>query len=247
MILTNSLSSGGAERAMNLLANQLALSGVKVVLVPVNSSKEDFVKLQCEVWSPQRKWQGGLFQTILAYLALSKFVKMWKPNSIILNCDLPELLGSLLTFKTTKFVVEHAPHPWNTRKLLGKFCRRLLTMQGAKFVAVSNHLQIWPVGGTPFRTIPNLISQFPKSSALNEPKTIESLVFIGRLSDEKNPLSAVQIAQLADTPLRIFGEGNLSVKIKEEAARLGVELEMNGFVPNVWDAIGDTDLVIIPS
>jgi glycosyltransferase involved in cell wall biosynthesis len=247
MILTNSLSSGGAERSMNLLANQLALSGVTVVLVPINASKEDFVKLQCEVWSPQRKWQGGLSQTIMSYIALSRFVKIWKPNAIILNCDLPELLGSLLTFKTTKFVVEHAPHPWNTRKLLGKFCRRLLKMQGSKFVAVSKHLQIWPDRIPPFRTIPNLISQFPTCSVVNAPKSIERLVFVGRLSDEKNPLSAIEIAQLADTPLRIFGDGNLSVKIKEEAAKLGVQLEMNGFVSNVWDSIGDTDLIIIPS
>lgn len=35
-IVTNSLTGGGAERAMNLAANALHAAGIQVLLIPIN-------------------------------------------------------------------------------------------------------------------------------------------------------------------------------------------------------------------
>ena len=59
LFLTNSLTGGGAERAMNIVANELVRLGFEVGLVPINQSKDDFVELNCPTFPLLRQWRGG--------------------------------------------------------------------------------------------------------------------------------------------------------------------------------------------
>ena len=43
VLVTNSLSGGGAERAINLASNSLMNLGLDVFLIPINQSSEDLV------------------------------------------------------------------------------------------------------------------------------------------------------------------------------------------------------------
>lgn len=250
VILTNSLSSGGAERSMNLLSNALMQSGKQVLLVPINSSKEDAVNLIAEIWSPDRERRSGLIQTISALVSMWRFIAKWNPDVLILNCDISELLGTFIQIRKPKIVVEHAPYPWNTRKTLGKFIRFLLRVQKSTFIAVSTSLKIWPNEDEPTAVIPNLImkSGLPgNDSNYTENMQILGLSFIGRFSEEKNPSLALKIASESKLPIRFFGEGLLNKEIVEESRALSVQTELLGFRKTVWDEILDGELIIIPS
>ena len=101
MIVTNSLSGGGAERSMNLLANELTKRGWPVSLVPINSGKPDQVVPVCSVFPLNRIWNGSFLNTVVAFWNFNKVVNSWKPDIIVLNCDLQGktiLLAKLLRY-----------------------------------------------------------------------------------------------------------------------------------------------------
>ena len=157
MIVTNSLTGGGAERSMNHLCNELNARGWQVALLPINSSEKDQVTPICEIFPLFREWQGGLFGTLRAILQFNSIVRTWKPNTVILNCDLPELFGTTLRRGIKLVAVEHTSKPWVRRKLLGRIVRKILKMKSLTWIAVSAHLTIWPEKSIPNRVIPNPI------------------------------------------------------------------------------------------
>ena len=95
MFVTNSLSGGGAERATNILVNALTDLGVQVALVAINSGSRDLIEPKCQTFELKREWQGGLISVIATYFKLQRAIWKWKPDYLVLNCDIPEFLGSL--------------------------------------------------------------------------------------------------------------------------------------------------------
>lgn len=254
MFVTNSLTGGGAERATNILVNALVDSGVPVSLVTVNYSAADLVIPRCEVFELNRPWQGGPRTLLAAYYRLRKIVKKWSPQVIVFNCDVPELLGSLLLGKQIKVAVEHASQPWVTRKYLGKVVRLILTLQRTRWVAVSSHLRIWPNDRAPDIWINNAIMQKGYQTNANTDKKqsisdhkICRLVYVGRLSKEKQPEWVLEIAKQTGLPAIFFGDGRLRNLLSIESSQAGVLAQFPGFVTNPWDSIMPGDLVIIPS
>ncbi|TSA48147.1 MAG: hypothetical protein D4R50_01700, partial [Actinomycetales bacterium] len=155
MVLTNSLTGGGAERSMNLVSNELFNRGWPIVLVPINRSDLDLITPLCEIFSLNREWRGNLFDTLSAIRKLDNLVDEWEPDIIILNCDLPELFGATLRHRKRLVFVEHSSFPWGKRALLGKIVRRILLLRGATPIAVSSHLRIWPKGQIPSCVLQN--------------------------------------------------------------------------------------------
>ena len=100
MIVTTALTGGGAERSMNVLANTLLEPGWDVCLVPINSSSEDLVALECEKYPLERDWRSGPFITFRKFLKLNLKVLQWKPQVIIFNCALTEVFASFLFTKS---------------------------------------------------------------------------------------------------------------------------------------------------
>ena len=75
MFVTNSLSGGGAERAINLVVNELVVRNLEVSLVPINAGMEDSVKPTCPVFHVQRTWKSGLIQTATSLIRFNSIVK----------------------------------------------------------------------------------------------------------------------------------------------------------------------------
>ena len=142
MFVTNSLSGGGAERATNILVNVLTDLGLQVSLVVINSGAPDLIKPKCQTFELKREWQGGLLSVLAAFFKLQSVIWKWKPNYLVLNCDIPELLGSLSLGKHKLIAVEHATFPWINRIRLGKVTRKILSARNTKWVAVSKHLKM---------------------------------------------------------------------------------------------------------
>jgi len=246
MFVTNSLSGGGAERATNVLVNALNDSGYQVALVAINDGSRDLIEPKCQLFELHRKWQGGFLTVLKAYFGLQKAIWNWKPNYLVLNCDIPEFLGSLTIGRHKLISVEHATFPWINRIQLGKITRKILTVRNAKWVTVSNHLNIWGTRAVPDISICNAIILSSNNRNPSNGK-IKRLNYIGRLSREKQPIWALKIAEQTKLPIRIFGEGLLKPALQKYAAQHKIESDFAGFVANPWILFDEGDLLVVPS
>jgi glycosyltransferase involved in cell wall biosynthesis len=246
MFVTNSLSGGGAERATNILVNALDDLGLQVSLVTINSSPRDLVEPKCQIFELKREWQGGLTSVLIAYFKFQRVIWRWKPDYLVLNCDIPEFLGSLSIGKHKLIAVEHATFPWINRIGLGKATRKILSARKTKWVAVSGHLKIWGTNTLPEVSICNAIVK-PQINRSMPSGQVSRLNYVGRLSYEKQPLWALEIAQRVDLPIRIFGEGLLKKQLQDFGTENCIEIEFAGFVANPWKFFDKGDLLIVPS
>lgn len=247
MIVTNSLTGGGAERSMNLVSNELARRSLPIALVPINSSSADQVIPKCEVFPLKRKWSGNLLDTFYALLKFQKLVKMWKPDFIVLNCDLPELFGALVFGKHRLIVLEHARFPWSQRLRLGRFVRKILEDRKAIWIAVSSHLTIWPNGMNPVYVLQNPLIPVIGSSPHISGHKIKRLVFIGRLSPEKRPEMALEISQLTRIESIFIGNGVMLEGLKQTAFKKLTQASFLGHIESPWEEIRSGDLLISTS
>ena len=250
MFVTNSLSGGGAERATNILINALSDTGTDVALVAVNDGPMDLVEPACEVFELKREWQGDLISVVKAYFGLQTAIRKWKPDFLVLNCDIPELLGSITFGKHKLIAVEHASQPWPQRQPLGKFVRKFLCLRKTSWVAVSDHLKVWGLNALPNIVINNAINpldRLTKTQVRDDFNLIRRLVFVGRLSPEKNPSLLISVSKEVKLPLLFIGSGNQYEEIKELCEHSGISFEMTGFVKDPWSEFQSGDLLVIPS
>jgi len=246
MFVTNSLSGGGAERATNILVNALNDLGLQVSLVAINSSPRDLVEPNCQTFELKREWQGGLTSVLTAYFKLQRVIWKWKPDYLVLNCDIPEFLGSISMGKHKLIAVEHATFPWINRIQLGKVTRKILSARKTKWVAVSKHLEIWGTHALPNVSICNAIVK-PQINRSMPSGQVRRLNYVGRLSNEKQPLWALEIAKRVDLPIRIFGEGLLKKQLQDFGTENDIDVLFAGFVSNPWELFDKGDLLIVPS
>lgn len=251
MIVTNSLSGGGAERSMNLLCNILTSRGWTVSLIPINSSNEDLVELDCQVFPINRIWKGGVVNSFKSFWSFNQIVHDWNPEIVILNCDLPELFGALMLSRKQLIAVEHINHPWKGRRLLGRIVRFILRLRSVKWIAVSNHFFIWPGNKSPAKVIKNSINQgsHKVSSNLFMERNIalKRLIFIGRLAPQKRPDRAIEVASACKIRLEIFGTGKQENYLRQLAQSLGMNAHFNSYRSDLWELIEVGDLLLVPS
>ena len=245
-IVTNSLSGGGAERAMNILANELHRLNHEITVIAINSSPPDSISLDCRIIEIERQWRGSLADTLKSLKIFREKIKSIKPEIVILNCDLPEFYGAITLLRAKIIAVEHVNYPWRNRELLGKFIRLILRVKKTKWVTVSNHLRIWPKNDSPNRVIYNPISAIHESE-FRSSAPIKKVIFMGRLTFQKNPHLFVEIAHYTNLPALVLGEGEDRIHLLELAKRLRVDIEAPGFIKFPWQEISDGDLLIIPS
>ena len=249
-VLTNSLTGGGAERAMNLVCSEISKQSqenFQITLVPINQGPIDLVDPNCRVIPIGRKWRGTFSNTLFSYLKFISLVVSEKPRVIILNCALPELFACIIPVKTSFVVVEYSRNPWLGRESLGVVVRRILKLRKSTFIAVSAHLKIWSLPEIKIHTIQNPIFQrtrYPKDT--NE-KSIKRLVFIGRLATDKNPEAFIEILGRLHYPGLVIGGGALIAELKNQSAHNALDIEFVGHSLQPWKLLKDGDLVIVPS
>lgn len=247
MIVTNSLTGGGAERSMNILSNELIKLDFVVSLVPVNAGESDKVTPACEVFPLNRSRKTNIVGIFVAIWKFNKLVRSWKPDIVILNCDLPELLGALLQGRHSIIVVEHSSIPWIQREAIGKCARRILSFRDARWIAVSSHLRIWPNQNIPSSIIPNPVATNAEIRALPISSEVERLVFIGRLSSEKRPDFLIDIALLTRIPTLMIGAGSMRESLETKVQAHSLDVVFTGQAEDPWILTRSGDLLIAPS
>ena len=248
MIVTTALTGGGAERSMNVLANNLLEYGWDVCLVPINSSSEDLIALECEKYPLERDWRSGPFITFRKFLKLNLKVLQWKPQVMIFNCALTEVFAAFLLTKSKFVVVEHAKLPWVGRESLGRIIRYILTFRKCHWVIVSSHLHVWSNSSCETIMIKNAVLE-PPSNELNleSPTNLKRLVYVGRFSDEKRANWVLEISRITRFPVLMIGDGSLMSELQTLSKGYNLEATFAGYMKNPWALFLHGDLLIIPS
>jgi glycosyltransferase involved in cell wall biosynthesis len=248
LILTISLPGGGAEKAMRLLCEKLIDNEISSVIQPIYAS-EAKKTIGASSLDPliKRRTRFRILQFLAAYFKLHKVVHSFKPTHIILNCAFPELLGCLLKHNAKVIVVEHSSQPWIGRETIGAFVRLILKAQSVSWVIVSDHFNLWKSATKNVVHIPNLVSLNHEMLQPSYTGTLKRIVFIGRLSHEKQPRIVIEAAARLNVPALIIGDGNLGNYLLGQARKLNVQAEFKGFSINPWNHILPGDIVIVPS
>ncbi len=245
-VVTNSVTGGGAEKAMNILANELYKRDFDISIIAINKSLFSRSGISCDLFEIKRTWNGGIFDTVRAWFEFNNLIKKLNPDVLILNCDLPEFFGSLLVYKIKIICVEHSQYPWRTRPLFGKIIRSILRLKKVTWVSVSDYLSIWPNSLKPDKVISNPISEGMPNLSLSR-DFIKRLVFMGRLTWQKNPQEIIHIAKLVNLPVLFIGDGVDKENVSKIAKTNKVEIEMVGFKEKPWELIESGDLLLVPS
>jgi glycosyltransferase involved in cell wall biosynthesis len=247
MIVTNADSGGGAERSMNVLSDSLKEKIGSVSIVAINASPEDSFHTRAESFQLGRRWKGSFRETLRAFNQFRRVVKSWQPNLIILNCSLPELFGALLPGRFNLIGVEHARIPWENHKFLGRAVREILKIRGTRWIAVSEHLKIWPSEELPSAVIQNSIITSTKKSQVSNIEKLTHLYFLGRLSIEKCPEILLDLSQILRTRVEIFGDGNLREILEEDSLKRNLDVHFHGYVERPWEQIQPGGILVVPS
>jgi glycosyltransferase involved in cell wall biosynthesis len=246
-IVTNSLSGGGAERSMNLIANALNEKNQQVFLLAINDGPEDLIKLRVPVIEIKRKWKGSIGNSILSSIRFVREIRRIRPDIAIINCDLPELFSFFIPLSVKLICVEHTTNPWRGRRTLGFIVRTYLHLRRTTWVRVSNHINPWPKSLKFQVVIPNPLPLFLESRASESKKPIRRLVFIGRLSAEKNPMVLIEIGKRLNLDVLIIGDGIQLSQLQNLTVTNEVRSEFLGRVINPWVYIKNDDLLVVPS
>jgi glycosyltransferase involved in cell wall biosynthesis len=248
-IVTNSLSGGGAERAMNLLADNLEkFDELNVLLIPINAGPRDLVNPSCEISEIRRVWNGGLWDTLKAFVRYQYVILKFKPEFLILNCDLPEFFSAFAFWKAKFIIVEHTTRPWAGRRTIGNLIRVILRARGASYLRVSERIRISPQFNSS-TVIPNIIDSKIIDTQTEQSQVSKShgkLIFVGRLSKEKRPDLFIELARVTGLESLIIGDGQLSFELRDDSKDIG-NLKFLGQQLNPWQFTSNRDLLVLTS
>ena len=247
MILTNSLSGGGAERSMNLLSDSIHKKYDQVVLVPIFSGSFDLVRPMCRTITLTSRTDFNLLRAAYLIIRFNWIVWREKPDLLILNCSLPELLGAFLFQKLNLVVVEHSSGPWEKHQFIGKLVRYSLNLRHANWVSVSDHLRIWPGIEKADVSIPNSIKPPIYNANLGKGMRPRRLVFIGRLSWEKRPEFVLNVSSRTNLPFLFIGSGDRLNELQTLAKSISAHGDFLGHQLNPWEHVREGDVLLVPS
>lgn len=242
LILSNSFSGGGAEKAMRILHRELLNLGVisKLCAFMQDEMVEEFeggVQLS-------RQWKSGFFATLSNFLQYRKVLINFNPDFVIANCELAELYVSLTPrISANVIAVEHTTYPWKNRRLFGVIVRLILRMRSIDWVTVSKKSNlIWPFNQSA-SYMPNPIDSKNIFVAKAKDMNLRGLVTIGRLVESKRTDWVLTLGRDLDLPVLVIGDGILRKTLEETFP----EASFLGFQKNPWENIREGQLLISPS
>lgn len=253
VFVTNSIGGGGAERVINLVASSLDGADLKTYLIPINQSSPDLITPSCKLVCLERNKNLGFIHTFKTLRRFKREIRKINPDFLVLNCDLPEFFGAVTKLrKNTQIIsVEHTSKPWAHRKVFGMFIRLILIARGTKWIIVQNDLIVWP-----FRNIrkilinnpiPDLYIRSNRTSTFNDEIGQNRLIFIGRLTPEKNANTFIELCASTQTPGVIIGEGPEREKLEALATKLNAQIQFTGQKIDPWVLVTMNDLVLVTS
>lgn len=257
LFINSSLTDGGSERAMTLVANQFVKFGHEVSMLLVRDKKRTYW-VDSRIDTIQLNYPSSSKLRILPrrLRLIRKFVKQTKPDCIVsFMWDINVMmLVATLGLKPRKVISERAfpesPHRSKLSRILEK------TVYGLADVIV--YQTEMARSFCPRRliersvVIPNIVDK-PKV-APHEGQRSKRIVSVGRLAEQKN--FSMLISAFAgfskvypEYVLEIYGVGELRLSLEKLAVELGIDekIRFKGYVPNVAKSIRDAAMFVLPS
>jgi glycosyltransferase involved in cell wall biosynthesis len=242
-IVSNATSGGGAEKSMMALHKEFLRAGLESNFVALNRNLP--INGVPKVTILNRRWKSGVIATINNYFEFKKTIRSIDPKILILNCELPELFGSLINFKNQIICVEHTTFPWYKKRNLGKIVRLILRLKKVKWVTViKDNKKIW-FGKNAIAYIPNPYVPLSKTNKLSSQPP--SLTFIGGMKKNKRPEWVIEAGIKSDLKVHVYGDGPLKIILEEKYKNLTKNIKFYGFQLGIWETLPVNALVVIPS
>lgn len=231
LILIGHMETGGAQRVSRILANNIALKGIKVTVIALTEAKKGGYTFDNEVEYSVINKYGENNKYFVTVRKLRKHIKLFLPD-VVIAMGVPT--GSLYAVPAmigikSRLIISERADPTNFR--------------GKRITKILSHRLIALADGFIFQTadakkyydkilkgrgeiIPN-----PISSDLPEIRNVtkrKEIVAVGRLAKAKN--HALLIASFAivqtkhrDYKLKIYGDGNERENLEKQIDRLGLQ------------------------
>lgn len=256
LFVNSSLSGGGSERVMTLLANQFSKIGYDTEMILLREGKDDtyIVDDKIKLVRCTYRFKNKLFKLFSRIIQLRKEIKK---NDYIISfmsdINLCTIFSGLGLNK--KIVVSERADPlYSGRSKFQFFLERKLYPKAHKVVLQTDYVKRYFTGKVLEKAvvIPNPISDNLPKKNLNKNNKI--IVAAGRLIEQKNfklLINAFYKFSLKnkDYKLLIYGEGCLREELENQVKKLDLEnkVQLPGYVKNINDLMKECDIYVSTS
>jgi glycosyltransferase involved in cell wall biosynthesis len=264
-----SLRGGGAEKVMQILANEFAAKNMRVDLLLSQAEGPYLSKIDPRV----KIWAFGKQRVATCLPALVRYLRKEKPQAVLTalyHANIAAVVARLFAQSSTRLVLSEHTTPSQTRSTtlrdrLSKNLIRWFYPLADAVVAVSRGVSddLGLYGIPPERKTvvynPIIASDFVQQSGrpcfnswLNG-SGVPAVIGVGRLEDVKGfdiLLKAFALARRTiQCRLLLVGEGSRRESLRELAIKLGVSehVQLVGFVANPYPYIKKANLLVVPS
>ncbi|MFU8945155.1 glycosyltransferase [Mycetocola zhadangensis] len=267
-ILAPSLSGGGAEYVASRWASALQARGYLVRVLLTNPSDEDLAITQLDVVdvsSPLRSFAGSIpvvrreIKRAPVDVILS-VMPFWNLIALAVAATLP---GKIRPGVTISDHTLHAPQRSTESKTtrIQLALARLLYRKAGSWIAVSHPVAaemaaLYKLDASRLWVVVNPAATGDATARPQIPGEADAtlrLVFAGRLSAEKRPLTVVRVASLlarehsVSVAIDVFGAGPLEEEMRNLAQALAVPITFHGWVDRWVGRVGVNSVLLVPS
>jgi glycosyltransferase involved in cell wall biosynthesis len=261
----SSLSAGGAERVMSIMANYWAQKEINITLLTFNDSSErPFFELDSRIqYIPlgltgiSRNPLDGILNNFKRILALRGAIRKTNPDTVISFQDTTNIITILATrgLKIPVIVSEHnEPTVWNIG-MIWNMMRRLAYPMANKVILLSERARSYypeKVRRSAI-VIPNPV-QTPPTALANVDIRKPAIIAMGRFGHEKGFDILLRAFALAgednpDWSLTILGDGSQRRSYEDLIENLNLQgrVFMPGRVQNPYDYLKLSDIFVLSS
>jgi glycosyltransferase involved in cell wall biosynthesis len=245
LFLIHSLSSGGAERVLSILANYWAEQGWEVTIATMTSSQSDFyaiddriIRHELNLATDSSNPVAAMINNVKRVMAVRKLLRSTRPDVAISMMTTANILLALASIGNRQLVTigSERTHPPNAvRERFWEIARKYTYQWLSVVVVLSDESAKWLLEHTNARhvtTIPNpAVWPLPTHPPIIEPPIKADgqyfLLTVGRLSPEKGYDLLIQaFAQMAPQvrhwTLIIVGDGPQRDELENQIAAVGL-------------------------
>jgi GalNAc-alpha-(1->4)-GalNAc-alpha-(1->3)-diNAcBac-PP-undecaprenol alpha-1,4-N-acetyl-D-galactosaminyltransferase len=267
LLLTSSMTSGGAERVASTLANSWSSRGDQVTLMPTFSGRgECFYEISADVRLVYlADLVSSRMRTLLNQLSrlreLRRFMAAERPDvivSFLSNVNVAAVLASAGLGIPVIVCERIDPFVMPKTLFLRLACRITYPLADALMVQTNAVASKYASSGLTLRRVkvipnpvPRQIMNIQHHAGIGDKKRLLS---VGRLDEQKQIDVLIKVfaslsTSLANWSLRIVGEGPLRPLLQSQIIKLGLEgrIELSGRTTNINDEFSEADAFVLTS
>ena len=267
-LVISSLSGGGAERVISIMANYWAKAAHQITILTFDDNisphyhiPESIQWQALNISGQSNSWVEGLLNNLKRIYILRKFILQSKPDGVISFIYSTNILVLLATrFLSCKIIISERNHPKyskENRKTWFWLRKTLYPLADHIIVQTGSIKEYFRSYNRSVQVIPNPVKVDPES-LYNKPEvllpTCNKLVAMGSMTTQKGfdlliEVFATLYRHHSDWNLIILGEGALKSELKSRAREYHIEnaVFFAGRVKNPFSIMSRCDLFVLSS